>query len=303
MLLKLKPVVNHSRRAFLIVYRHRLLRSRQHAIDLSRDGELRREIAPNRFAIHGMADVADPVGEFTIYAPRPQSVCRLRLPIDHKAIVTIDNSEDVFVPLRQDISCEAIFNLINLHVHARFSIVYGAIDGWQYCDVLYAILSITNQLWGHTMQYSFKDLEQLTGVTVLTLRQWVARGYIQHDGDGSGVKGDPCTFTEDGAWSVMWLAKMRAHGISADDALTLLAEAVFDHPLDVLVVTEEGHSWMTEKQYAKRSPFEDHPAFFAVSMHHFYKAVKQQLASFQEVKKMRNKIGFPTEGERMSLVH
>ena len=154
------------------------------------------------------------------------------------------------------------------------------------------------------MQYSLKDLEQLTGVAWATLRQWHARGYIHYDGEGSGVKGDPCTFTEEGVYRVMWLAQMRAHSISVEDALTLWEEHLLQQE-QLLLVTEEGATWVSPTLYEKKmkSLFEHHAAFFVVSLLHFYQRAEGRLENFERVKKMRFKIGIPTVERSIAAVH
>lgn len=155
------------------------------------------------------------------------------------------------------------------------------------------------------MQYSFKDLEQLTGVTWTTFKQWQARGYIDTDGDGAGTRGDPLTMTEESVYRALWLAQMRTFNVSVETALTLWEEHLREqHKL--LLIAEDGARWMSPKLYKEKmkAVFSDYPAFLTVSMHHFYDAVKQRLIEFQRVSKMRNKLGFPTEenGQTPGLV-
>jgi hypothetical protein len=156
------------------------------------------------------------------------------------------------------------------------------------------------------VKYSLKDLEQLTGIAWATFKQWKALGYIDTDGTGAGTRGDPLTFTEESVYRAFWLAQMRTFNVSVETALTLWEEHLLGQE-KLLLIAEDGARWMSSTMYEEKmkSLFADHPAFFTVSMVHFYDAVKQRLTAFQRVKKMRNKIGLPTEnvGEPMSLVH
>ena len=61
---------------------------------------------------------------------------------------------------------------------------------------------------GHTLQFTYKDLEQLTGVAYHLLRQWKQHGYIWDNGTGTGAGGTACAFEAEMIGRIMWLAHM-----------------------------------------------------------------------------------------------
>lgn len=152
------------------------------------------------------------------------------------------------------------------------------------------------------MQFTYRDLEQLTGLTYHTLNNWKQRGYIEADGDGAGTKTDPITFTDEMVHRLLWVAQLTQLGMTAATALRLWVEAMTTQQ-KLLIATEEGHEWMDDALYAKRvgKLFEHHPIFFAVSVPHFMEQAKNRIANFQRVKKFRGKIGIMEKDA--ALVH
>jgi hypothetical protein len=152
------------------------------------------------------------------------------------------------------------------------------------------------------MQFTYRDLEQLTGIAYYTLAQWKQRGYIDADGYGAGTKNDPVTFTDEMVHRLLWVAQLTQLGMTAPTALRLWAEAVTTQQT-LLIATEEGHEWMDDALYAKRVSklFENHPIFFAISVPHFMEQAKSRVASFERIRKVRGKIGIMEKDA--ALVH
>ena len=149
------------------------------------------------------------------------------------------------------------------------------------------------------MKFTYRELEEITDVAYTRLKLWKSRGYFGEEGELE--LDEPVEFNDRVVTTIMWLSHLQSFNIELGTAFQLLAEAARDGHTDVLVITPDGHSWVSETHKL----FEDHPAYLAVSMRHFMGMVNTKVRAFNRVKKMRNEIGLPTDnaGEPMSLVH
>ena len=103
---------------------------------------------------------------------------------------------------------------------------------------------VNNKLscWRTTVKFTYKDLEQITGVAYMKLLQWKSFGYIWDNGDGAGTRNDPCTFDEEMIYRILWIAHLQHFSVKAIDALNLWAEAHFDDG-QILMTTAEATVW------------------------------------------------------------
>jgi hypothetical protein len=180
-----------------------------------------------------------------------------------------------------------------------------ATDGMVYCSLTLLHPSIENIREVDSMMFTYRELEQLTGIDYSRLRNWCSRGLIEVDGDGAGTKNVPVTFTDEMVRRLMWIAQLGALNVHAEAALNLWAEAVRGRKNSILVITDEGPSWTNKEIYEKRVKqlFAHHPMLLAVSVPHFMESAKSRIANFERVQKFRGKIGANSMREPTELVH
>jgi hypothetical protein len=154
------------------------------------------------------------------------------------------------------------------------------------------------------MMFTYRELEQLTGINYSHLRNWCSRGLIEVDGDGAGTKNDPVTFTDEMVHRLMWIAQLSVLNVHAEAALNLWAEAVREQHA-ILMITDEGYDWIDAALYEKRVKqlFAHHPMLLAVSVPHFMESAKSRIANFERVQKFRGKIGADSMREPTELAH
>ena len=157
------------------------------------------------------------------------------------------------------------------------------------------------------MQFTYKDLEQLTDVAYHLLRQWKQHGYIWDNGTGTGAGGTVCQFDAEMIGRIMWLAHMQQVNKPPRDALALWEEAL--RPCnDVLIMTGSGHEWVRRDLYDIKVGrlYLRHHTFFTISVEHFLEAANKRLNAFIEKRPesdVRSPPNFPTVGKSNNLVH
>jgi hypothetical protein len=153
-----------------------------------------------------------------------------------------------------------------------------------------------------TMDFTYRELETLTGLNYSLLRNWCSRGLIEVDGDGAGTKNDPVTFTEEMVYRLMWIAQLGELNVTSDMAIHLWLEAISEHQCSAVIITGDKYDWAPTELYAKRvkSMFDNHHAFVAVSVPHFMASAKSRIANFESVRTIRTKIDLHEPAE---LVH
>jgi hypothetical protein len=146
------------------------------------------------------------------------------------------------------------------------------------------------------MQFTYKELEQLTGLAYYALVQWKQRGLIDNDGESDGRT---VTFTDEMTYRTMWLAELSKRHVPLEQALSLWFEAMKKRKPVLLLPQGE---WAGDKTHSKRM-FEDGAFCFAVSVPYFLEEAKQRIASLKRVTKFRRKVGFPTVEDELVGVH
>jgi hypothetical protein len=139
------------------------------------------------------------------------------------------------------------------------------------------------------MLFTYVELEQLTGIAYLTLRQWKQRGLIESDGDGDGV-----TFTDEMVHRLLWLSELSKCHVPQDQALSLWFQAMKKRK-PVLLLPQG--KWGGEAEHSKKR-FEDGAICFAVSVPYLLEEAKRRITQFQQVKKFRDKVGLPAPVEK-----
>jgi hypothetical protein len=158
-------------------------------------------------------------------------------------------------------------------------------------------------LQGMCGMYTYKDLENLTGLSITWLRQWNHMGII--NGDSSGR---PTVFDMTDAWRAAWIAMlMRAH-FPLNEANELFDEALGRARKDpgvVMLLTHEGPKFLSGETHFKRLwalVREEGAVFHVISVGMFFQKVQEELETMRKVRNFRKSVGMSDPvSERESL--
>jgi hypothetical protein len=131
------------------------------------------------------------------------------------------------------------------------------------------------------LQFTYKDLEKLTGVGLNALRQWKQHGHIWDDGESLGAGSSVRTFDAEMIGRIMWLAHMQQVNMTIPNALSLWEQALLPGH-DVLIMTGDGFEWVSRDLYNIRLGrlYKRHHTFFSVSVEHFLEAANKRVHEF-----------------------
>lgn len=138
--------------------------------------------------------------------------------------------------------------------------------------------------------YTYKDLEQLTGVSYPSLVQWKRRGFIEGEGW-------PLTFTEETALRAVWLAALSRAHIPLDQANELFLEALKRARKDpgvVMLLTHQGPKFFSNETHFKRLwslVKEEGAVFQVISVGMFFQEIWKELEAIRKVRNFRGSIG------------
>jgi hypothetical protein len=141
--------------------------------------------------------------------------------------------------------------------------------------------------------YTYKDLEQLTGLSNNALRQWQFRGIL--DGEGR-----PTLFDEVDAIRAVWLVTLMRFHMPLDEANALFIEALkqgIKDPGVVMLLTPEGTKFISDKEKLAHQPI----AFNGIRIGAFIVEVKAELEAIGKVSRYRIHLGL--DSEPLQAVH
>jgi hypothetical protein len=139
--------------------------------------------------------------------------------------------------------------------------------------------------------YSYRDLEQLSGVSYPLLAQWKHRGVI--DGEGR-----PLLFTKEMALRTVWLATLTRAHIPLEEASELFDDALkraIKDPGVVMLLTHEGPKFFSNETHFKRLWAlirEEGAVIHVISIGLFFEEAQAELETMRKVRNFRKSIGF-----------
>jgi hypothetical protein len=146
--------------------------------------------------------------------------------------------------------------------------------------------------------YTYKDLEQLTGLPYSTLLQWNHRGIINSD---SSVR--PAIFDEADACRAAWIVMLIRFHMPMDEANALFVEALqrgIKDPGIVMLLTHEGTKFISDE---RKLAIRKQPAVFQViRVGAFFQEVKADLDAISKVRRFRASVGLK-DHEPLQAVH
>jgi hypothetical protein len=143
--------------------------------------------------------------------------------------------------------------------------------------------------------YSYRDLEQLSGVSYPLLAQWKHRGII--DGEGR-----PLLFTKEMAFRAVWLATLTRAHIPLDEANELFEKAVKRAAKDpgvVMLLTHEGPKFFSNETHFKRLwelVREEGAVIHVISVGLLFVEVESELEAMEKARDVRKHVDLREPG-------